>query len=102
MCFRFRCMPESPAAGGRAGMLGDVVIAYETTALEARSEAKPFDHHLAHLTVHGFLHLLGYDHESDRDADVMEALERAILARLGVADPYAARDSAATAAIDAR
>jgi probable rRNA maturation factor len=54
---------------------------------------KPFDHHLAHLAVHGFLHLLGYDHESDSEAEAMERRERMILSRLGVPDPYAARDA---------
>jgi probable rRNA maturation factor len=76
---------------GRPRLLGDVVIAYETLAREARTERKPFDHHLAHLAVHGFLHLCGYDHESDRQAATMERLETAILARLGVPDPYIAR-----------
>jgi probable rRNA maturation factor len=73
--------------------LGDIVIAYETTAAEARAERKPFDHHLAHLAAHGFLHLLGYDHESHAQAEAMERRERRILARLGVPDPYAARDA---------
>jgi probable rRNA maturation factor len=68
--------------------IGDIVIAYQTTAREAVAEGKPFDHHLAHLAVHGFLHLLGYDHENDRDAEKMESLERRILARLAVPDPY--------------
>jgi len=53
--------------------------------------AKRFDHHLAHLAIHGFLHLLGYDHENDRDAETMESLERRILGRLAVPDPYAPR-----------
>jgi probable rRNA maturation factor len=69
-------------------LLGDVVIAYETAAREAAAEDKPFAHHLAHLAVHGFLHLLGYDHDSDEDADEMEHLEAEILARLDVPDPY--------------
>jgi len=73
--------------------LGDIVIAYETAAAEARAEHKPFDHHLAHLAVHGFLHLLGYDHESHSEAEAMERRERRILSRLGVPDPYAARDA---------
>jgi probable rRNA maturation factor len=81
------------AARGAPRHLGDIVIAYETTAAEARAERKPFDHHLAHLAVHGFLHLLGYDHESDSEADAMERRERRILSRLGVPDPYAARDA---------
>jgi probable rRNA maturation factor len=69
--------------------IGDIVIAYQTTAREAAAEGKPFSHHLAHLAVHGFLHLLGYDHENDRDAEEMETLERRILRRLAVPDPYA-------------
>jgi len=82
--------PADPQAGAHR-LLGDIVIAYETLAREARAERKPFDHHLAHLAVHGFLHLCGYDHESDRQAASMERLETAILARLGVPDPYVAR-----------
>jgi probable rRNA maturation factor len=70
-------------------MLGDIAIAYETTRREADEEAKPFEHHLSHLAVHGFLHLIGYDHENDDDAEAMEALERDILAQLGIPDPYA-------------
>ena len=73
-------------------LLGDIVIAYETTAREAEIEHKPFEHHLSHLTVHGFLHLLGYDHESDDEAEMMENLEREVLGRLNIADPYATRD----------
>ena len=69
--------------------LGDIVIAFETTADEAERDKKPFAHHLAHLAVHGYLHLLGHDHESDHEADAMERLETDILARLGVPDPYA-------------
>jgi probable rRNA maturation factor len=71
--------------------LGDIVIAYETTAREASAEGKPILHHLSHLAVHGFLHLLGYDHESHDEAETMEGLERTVLARLGIPDPYAAR-----------
>ena len=73
-------------------MLGDIAIAYETTRKEADDEEKPFDHHLSHLAVHGFLHLIGYDHEKDDDAEAMEALEREILAQLGIPDPYADRE----------
>jgi len=73
-------------------MLGDIAIAFETTRQEADDEQKPFDHHLSHLTVHGFLHLIGYDHENDGDAEAMEALERQILAQLGIPDPYADRN----------
>jgi probable rRNA maturation factor len=85
--------PAPPALPGAPRLLGDIVIAHETTAREAKAEGKPFSDHLGHLAVHGFLHLLGYDHESDADAEVMERLEREILAKLGVPDPYAARDS---------
>jgi probable rRNA maturation factor len=74
--------------------LGDIVLAYETVAREARAEGKPLDHHLAHLALHGFLHLLGYDHESHGQAEAMERRERRILARLGVPDPYADADGA--------
>jgi len=73
-------------------MLGDIAIAYENTRREADDEQKPFDHHLSHLAVHGFLHLIGYDHEKDQDADTMEALETEILMQLGIPDPYADRD----------
>lgn len=72
-------------------MLGDIAIAYETTRREADEEQKPFDDHLSHLAVHGFLHLIGYDHEKDKDADEMESLEQQILAQLGIPDPYAER-----------
>ena len=73
-------------------MLGDIAIAYETTRREADDEQKLFDHHLSHLAVHGFLHLIGYDHENDGDAAAMETLEAEILAQLGIPDPYAERD----------
>jgi probable rRNA maturation factor len=73
-------------------MLGDIAIAYETTRREADDEQKPFDHHLSHLAVHGFLHLIGYDHENDADADAMESLETKILAQLDIPDPYADRE----------
>jgi probable rRNA maturation factor len=74
-------------------LLGDIVIAYETTQREALAQDTPFLHHLAHLTVHGFLHLRGYDHEADEEAETMEQLERQILGRLGISDPYAVRDA---------
>lgn len=70
-------------------VLGDIVIAQETVAQEAALEMKSFEHHLTHLVIHGFLHLLGYDHETDDEADAMEVLETRILATLGIADPYA-------------
>ncbi|MDF0517468.1 rRNA maturation RNase YbeY [Bradyrhizobium yuanmingense] len=77
--------------GDAPRMLGDIAIAYETMRREADEEHKPFDHHLSHLAVHGFLHLIGYDHENDEDAEEMEALETEILAHLGIPDPYADR-----------
>jgi probable rRNA maturation factor len=73
-------------------MLGDIAIAYETTRREADDEQKLFEHHLSHLAVHGFLHLIGYDHEKDADAEAMESLEREILAQLGIPDPYTDRE----------
>jgi probable rRNA maturation factor len=73
---------------GHGPFIGDIVLARETIAREATGEHKPFAHHLAHLAVHGFLHLLGYDHEDDKDAAVMERLERKILRRLAIPDPY--------------
>ena len=73
-------------------MLGDIAIAYQTTRREADEERKPFEHHLSHLAVHGFLHLVGHDHETDDEAEAMEDLEREILARLGIPDPYADRE----------
>ena len=70
-------------------ILGDIVLASETVVNEARAEGLTLADHLTHLLVHGFLHLVGYDHEADAEAVVMEGLETAILARLGIADPYA-------------
>jgi probable rRNA maturation factor len=72
-------------------MLGDIAIAYETTRQEADEEQKPFGHHLSHLAVHGFLHLIGHDHEHDQEAETMESIEREILSQLGIPDPYAER-----------
>jgi probable rRNA maturation factor len=69
-------------------MLGDIAIAFETTQREAIAETKSFHNHLSHLAIHGFLHLIGYDHETDEDAELMEQLERRILAQLNIPDPY--------------
>jgi probable rRNA maturation factor len=69
-------------------LLGDIVLAYETVAREAREQGKTMPDHAAHLCVHGLLHLLGHDHEDDGDAAAMEALETAIVATLGIADPF--------------
>lgn len=74
--------------GALGPMLGDIVLAAETVAREAAEEGLTLTGHLTHLLVHGFLHLAGYDHEADGEAAVMEGLETAILARLGIADPY--------------
>jgi probable rRNA maturation factor len=88
----------SGPTGGRADrarLCGDIVIAYETTDREARAAQVPMRHHLAHLAVHGFLHLMGHDHAADAQADAMEALEIAVLARLGMPNPYQPRDAEA-------
>ena len=70
-------------------LLGDIALAYETLAREAEESSTSLDDHYRHLLTHGFLHLIGYDHGTDEDAERMEALEKRVLARLGVADPYA-------------
>lgn len=75
-------------------LLGDLVFALQTVKREADASQISFHHHMSHLIVHGFLHLLGYDHQLDRQANAMETLETRILASLGIADPY--RDSAQT------
>lgn len=86
--------PAAEMPGGETGShIGDIAIAYETLASEAASEEKPFAHHLAHLAVHGYLHLLGYDHEDMAQAEAMENLERVILAKLGIPDPYMPREA---------
>ncbi len=81
-----------PAAEGEgietAPLLGDVIIAFETVAREAEAEGKTIADHFTHLVVHGTLHLFGFDHEADDEAEEMENTERAVLANLGVADPY--------------
>jgi probable rRNA maturation factor len=82
---------QTAREGGRSDEpphLGDIVLAYETIAREATAEHKPLAHHVAHLAVHGFLHLIGYDHEKDADAETMEQTERKILRRLHIPDPY--------------
>ncbi len=75
--------------GGEALFLGDIILAVETVAREAAEQGVPARHHLQHLVVHGLLHLSGFDHETRGEAEEMEALETAILAGLGIADPYA-------------
>jgi probable rRNA maturation factor len=71
-------------------LLGDVILAWETVAGEATAQGKPVLDHTAHLVVHGVLHLLGHDHDTDEEAEAMERLEVAIVATLGIPDPYAA------------
>ncbi|WP_363347620.1 rRNA maturation RNase YbeY [Methylocystis echinoides] len=70
-------------------LLGDIVIAYETVAREAAEQEKTLSDHAAHMVIHGFLHLIGYDHETAAEAEEMEGLERRIALRLGLRDPYA-------------
>ena len=81
-------LPEGLPEGVRLPLLGDLVICAPVVAREAREQNKPVNAHYAHLTVHGALHLLGWDHENDRDAECMEQLEREVLTTLGIADPY--------------
>jgi len=83
---------SSPEKLAKAFLLGDIVIAYETLAREALDEAKPLADHFSHLVVHGFLHLIGYDHETPAEAEAMESLEILILKNLDIADPYANAD----------
>lgn len=78
-----------------SGSLGDIAIAYGTCAREAAEQGKSFRDHAAHLILHGVLHLYGFDHEAgEQEAEGMESLERALLAELGIADPYADRREA--------
>ncbi len=80
--------PVGDVKGGET-FLGDIALAAETIVEEANFQGKRFENHAAHLAVHGFLHLLGYNHENPADAEAMEARERTILASLGIEDPYA-------------
>jgi probable rRNA maturation factor len=80
-----------PAARAGGPLLGDIAVGYETVRRESSEQNKVFLDHLAHLAVHGFLHLLGYDHATDSQADAMEGIERQALARLEIADPYGER-----------
>jgi probable rRNA maturation factor len=90
--------PAPPAGGASASEssaihLGDIAIACETVRREAGEQGLTVSAHLTHLAVHGFLHLLGYDHQTDGEAERMEGLEREILASLGISDPYAPHDA---------
>jgi probable rRNA maturation factor len=88
LSFPFRAPPGEHAEG--ASYLGDVILAAETVRREADERGIAVVHHLQHLVVHGLLHLMGYDHESEPDAQRMERLETEVLAALGIADPYGA------------
>jgi probable rRNA maturation factor len=81
--------PQIEPFGAVSGLLGDIILARETLVGEAAEQGVSFEDHFTHLVVHGFLHLLGYDHMDDDEALAMESLETQILASLGVADPYA-------------
>jgi probable rRNA maturation factor len=81
-----------PAAPSAAPHLGDLALAYETCAREAAAQGKALGDHLTHLVAHGVLHLLGWDHQTEAEAEAMEAHERALLAALGRPDPYRERD----------
>jgi len=86
--------PGQDDADGPIGpLIGDIVLAYETIFAESRDLGIPFEHHLTHLIVHGLLHLFGYDHETEDEAQLMEGLETTILGSLGIADPYASATS---------
>lgn len=91
---------DGPGIPGEAPQLGDIAIGYETAFKDAESMGRPFEGHISHLLIHGFLHLLGYDHIESEDAKVMEPLEARILAGLGWPDPYATGPYAAGAHID--
>ncbi len=81
-------LPGAVPAPPDADELGDIAISYDTCLREAGAQGKPMAHHVSHLLVHAILHLAGYDHENDADADTMEDAERAILATLAIPDPY--------------
>jgi probable rRNA maturation factor len=82
--------PAAKETGGK--LLGDIALAYDTLVRECADEQRDFLHHLAHLTVHGFLHLIGYDHETEQQASEMEGLESRIMRSMNMPDPYLARD----------
>ncbi|HEU4813149.1 MAG TPA: rRNA maturation RNase YbeY [Xanthomonadaceae bacterium] len=81
-------LPEGLPEGVRMPLLGDLVLCAPVVAREAREQRKPLGAHYAHLTVHGVLHLLGWNHDDEREAECMEGLERDILAGIGIDDPY--------------
>jgi probable rRNA maturation factor len=93
LSFPFQPVP----GGGESRNLGDVVLAAETVLSEAAEQGIPAVHHLQHLVVHGLLHLLGFDHDTDAGAEAMERLEAQILTTLGIADPYEFAEGGETA-----
>ena len=97
LSFRHKAGPTNvlsfPAPENPENLLGDIALAYGVCAREAAEQGKTLADHLSHLTVHGVLHLAGYDHQTDDEAEAMEDLERRVLATLGVSDPYAAEQS---------
>lgn len=86
--------PKLPPLAPPVGLLGDIILASQTLHREADTLAINLTDHYTHLVIHGFLHILGYDHMNDDEAQVMERLETAILARLNIADPYTGDDVA--------
>jgi len=98
---RFRALDKPtnvlsfPAPPTATGSLGDIALALGVCAREAAEQHKSLAHHFQHLVAHGVLHLLGYDHEADDEAEEMEAVERAVMTRLGAPDPYAPASDAA-------
>lgn len=97
LSFRHKAGPTNvlsfPAPENPENLLGDIALAYGVCAREAAEQGKSLSDHLSHLTVHGVLHLAGYDHQTDDEAEAMEDLERRVLASLGVPDPYGAEQS---------
>jgi probable rRNA maturation factor len=87
----FAALDADRPKAGMPWLLGDVILAAGVITREAKAQRKKLDHHLSHLAVHGVLHLLGYDHEADKEAEAMEALEIAALAGMGIANPYELR-----------
>ena len=85
----FPVSSEIPVPAGEPRPLGDIVLAFGVVSREALDQKKTLSHHVTHLIVHGLLHLLGYDHEDDGEAEAMEAREIAVLAGLGMENPYA-------------
>ena len=80
--------PDGPPQPDESYLLGDIILSYETILQESEEQEKNLKHHFSHLVIHGFLHLLGYDHEEDKDAKVMEKLEIKILSTMGLKNPY--------------